>query len=236
MPSERHGSSALPGLSIAPTRPQRIAKTVSEGTAYCVTQLLARGVVLPKPSASFEQDVNRVLGAMPLAGLQRSGMREALTAQGWGEWASAGTGRLEALADAEGAVRMGWVAEGVLWSGFEGRLSQVLAERYATRLDELMSPRPRLSYFHDGSRLESYDLRARAQIGQILTKHQERFIMARILSWEGNISQVGLAIVSIIARASEDGLGPARIRGGAGAGSSRSTSHHSGSIGLGALS
>lgn len=179
----------------APTRPQRVVRTVSEGTAYCVTQLLARGVVLPKPSASFESDVNRVLGAMPLAGSQRSGVRAALTAQGWGQWASIGTGRLESLADADGSVRVGWVAEGVLWSGFEGLLPDALCEQFATRLDELMSSRPLLSYFHDGSRLKSYDLRARATVGRVLDKHQQRFITARILSWEGNISPPGQAIL-----------------------------------------
>ncbi len=96
---------------------------------------------------------------------------------------------LEVLKDEQGAVALGWVASGVLYSRFSGGLSQSVGTLHHARLESTLRQVSSLRYFVDSGALEYYDLLARRAFTRIVLTHRERFSELVLLTWAGGITK-----------------------------------------------
>jgi hypothetical protein len=90
---------------------------------------------------------------------------------------------LQVLADGEGMVLFGWLAEDVLFVRLTGSLSSSMGSRFASRLGSLISRVNCVRYFSDASELTSYDLLAKSAFARVVMEHRRRFASMTMLTW-----------------------------------------------------
>ena len=196
-PWERHALTAIQWLW-TPNTPHQPVSTVSEGIAYCVSQLVKRGVRLPESPAAFSATARRVASALPIAGLTRQSSpppRHAMSASGIRQKYDPA---LKTLSDAKGSVVIGWVGESVLWARCSGHLSRSLGALFADELELRLSHGALIRCFLDPSLLDSYDLLARTAVVRALLSNTSRLSSLVVLEWSGRASAVGRALMSAV--------------------------------------
>ncbi len=102
------------------------------------------------------------------------------------------------MADREGSVAVGWVAQGVLYARFAGGLSADLGVKFATRLQAFVEEVPSLRYFADAGALKHYDLLARSAFVRVVLANRRKFAAIVLLTWAEGISPTSTAFASVI--------------------------------------
>lgn len=105
---------------------------------------------------------------------------------------------MESCVDSEGSITFGWLAPGVYFARFCGKLSADLATAYVPALQAAVETVSSLRYFADSSDLTSYDLLARSAYVRLLLGHRKKFAEIVILNWAGGLSATGLALSTAI--------------------------------------
>ncbi len=105
---------------------------------------------------------------------------------------------LQVLSDDAGAVAFGWVAEAVLYTQFQGRLSAETGHAYAIRLSALVAQTQLFSFFCDASGLKYCDLLARSAFARVLLSNRRRFASLVVLTWAEGQSQTMQALVAML--------------------------------------
>lgn len=196
-PWERHALTAIQWLW-TPNTPHQAVSTVSEGVAYCVSQLVEHGVRLPEGRAAFFAASSRLVSGLPIAGLTRQSSpppRHSMSTSGIRQKYDPS---LKTLSDAKGSVVIGWVTESVLWARFGGHLSRSLGAVFADELELRLSQGALIRCFLDASRLDSYDLLARTAAVRVLLSNTSRLSSLVVLEWNGRASAVGQAIMGAV--------------------------------------
>lgn len=184
---ERHAFVALSWLW-KPVAPHQAVSRVSEGVNFCLSSLIARRVRLPVARDTLAAEVQRVLAAEDVAGVEAS--RGAPSPAG----VPASTrGGIETLSNGLGSIQVGWVGSDVLWARFEQRLSLQLATTYVARLGDLLGARTGVQFFVDAAALDSYELSARDATTRALMGHRQCFSRLVLLNWSGGMSSAAQA-------------------------------------------
>lgn len=213
---ERHALVALSWLW-KPVIPHQVVTKVGEGVSFCLSSLLARRVRLPVGREALAAEIQRVLAAEDVAGVDVS--QRAVTAAGGAPASTRGAspasarGALETLSDAWGTVHLGWVAGTVLWARFERRLSRELGISYVARLAELLAGRRGVHFFIDASALDSYELTARDATMRALMDHRQCFSRLVLLNWSGGMSRAARARADDFGAAIEVVAAPSEFEG-----------------------
>lgn len=105
---------------------------------------------------------------------------------------------LELLSDDDGSVVFGWVAEGVLYTRFQGGLNAETGYIYATRLSSLVSPAQSIYFFCDSSELKNYDLLARSAFARVILSCRRKFTSLVMLTWAEGPSPSSLALAATL--------------------------------------
>jgi hypothetical protein len=102
------------------------------------------------------------------------------------------------LRDSEGAVIVGWLAEGVFYTRMVGILSIELGEMLAAHLRKVLAELPSLRYFCDLSALQTYDLLARSAVMRVVLANRRRFADIVVLTWSEGVNAAEQAFVTAI--------------------------------------
>jgi hypothetical protein len=105
---------------------------------------------------------------------------------------------LELLSDNEGSVVFGWVADGVLYTKFQGALNAETGYIYATRLSSLVGPAQSIYFFCDSSELKHYDLLARSAFARVILSSRRKFISLVMLAWSKGPSPSSQALATTL--------------------------------------
>ena len=105
---------------------------------------------------------------------------------------------LETLADRDGVVGMGWVAEGVLYAELTGNVSAALGTRYADELASYAISAATIRLFIDLRQLASYDLLARGAFIRSVIVNRGRFTSFTILTWAEGIGPAARSLAATI--------------------------------------
>jgi hypothetical protein len=105
---------------------------------------------------------------------------------------------LEAIADSEGSVRIGWVGEAVLYAALTGGMSAGLGGRYAARLASLAAMETKVRFFGDLRALSYYDMLARNSFVRTILASRSRFASLTILTWAEGIGPAARTLAATI--------------------------------------
>jgi hypothetical protein len=105
---------------------------------------------------------------------------------------------LEAIADSEGSVRIGWVGEAVLYAALTGGMSAGLGGRYAARLASLAAMDAKIRFFGDLRALSYYDMLARNSFVRTILANRSRFASLTILTWAEGIGPAARTLAATI--------------------------------------
>lgn len=105
---------------------------------------------------------------------------------------------LEAIADSEGSVRIGWVGEAVLYAALTGGMSAGLGGRYAARLASLAAMDAKIRFFGDLRALSYYDMLARNGFVRTILASRSRFASLMILTWAEGIGPAARTVAATI--------------------------------------
>jgi hypothetical protein len=105
---------------------------------------------------------------------------------------------LELLSDNDGSVVFGWVADGVLYTKFQGGLNAETGYIYATRLASLVGPAQSINFFCDSSELKNYDLLARSAFARVILSNRLKFTSLVMLTWAEGPSPSSRALAATL--------------------------------------
>jgi hypothetical protein len=105
---------------------------------------------------------------------------------------------LELVADDEGSITLGWIANGVFYARFIGAVSATLAHEHLARLESALERVSSLSYFSDARALSSYELKARHEFARTIVAHRRKFQSIVLLTWPLGVTEVTRAFASSI--------------------------------------
>ena len=105
---------------------------------------------------------------------------------------------MDLVREPEGSVMFGWLAPGVFFARFAGRLSAALGEAHVAALKRAVDTAPTLQYFADCSQLTSYDLLARSGFVRVLLSNRKKFRDIVIWDWAGSPEQNGKTLAETV--------------------------------------
>ena len=105
---------------------------------------------------------------------------------------------LELLSDNDGSVLFGWVADGILYTRFQGGLNAETGYIYATRLAALVGPAQSIHFFCDSSELKNYDLLARSAFARVILSNRRKFTSLVMLTWADGPSPSSRALAATL--------------------------------------
>lgn len=100
---------------------------------------------------------------------------------------------LSLLSDEGGSVIIGWLADDVFYARFSKGLSADLGAAFATHLQEQISGKSGVRYFHDCGALTHYDLMARSAFARAVLANRRAFESLLILTWAEGVGNTARA-------------------------------------------
>ena len=94
---------------------------------------------------------------------------------------------MDLMSDAEGSVLCGWVAPGIYYARFQGKLSAQLGAFHIRALEAATDKGELIRYYCDSHALTSYDMLARSAFARLLLRKRKQFVDLVILNWNGAV-------------------------------------------------
>lgn len=105
---------------------------------------------------------------------------------------------MDLVREPEGSVMFGWLAPGVFFARFAGRLSAAMGEAHVAALQRAVDTTPTIQYFADCNQLSSYDLMARSGFVRVLLSNRKKFRDIVIWDWSGSPTQNGKTLAETV--------------------------------------
>src|SRR5690606_22430083 len=105
---------------------------------------------------------------------------------------------MDLVREPEGSVLFGWLAPGVFFARFAGRLSATMNEAQIGALQRAVDSTSSLRYFADCSQLTAYDLMARAAFVRVIVNNRHKFQEVVVWDWSGSPTQNGKTLAQTI--------------------------------------
>src|SRR5688572_12769877 len=110
---------------------------------------------------------------------------------------------MQRIVDRHGGVSVAWVAEGVLYARFEGKISSQVGEKFATEFVALLHGASELEYFADSRGLTEYDILARSAIVRALLGNRAKFASMVVLMWARGVGPTARTFADALGRSIE---------------------------------